>query len=478
MNKLILFSIAIVSMAMFSASCGKGNGAKASSDSDHVLAATTEEQPRDPNRMWCGEHDVYEDECYICHPELKPSDGHDDGHGHAQSEDSGAPGASTLMCKEHRLPEQECGICRPDALSTVPIGQGLKVRFASKASISKAGIVLGQPASATSGGGQELLGQVSFNRNQLANVTPLVTGVVVEVHKDVGDVVQAGDTLASVQSPEIAQVTSEYLKAAAEARLASQSLSREQDLFKKEISARQDLEAAQAASAVSQSAVNESRQHLLNLGLTQAEVDTAVKGRAASVVPVRAPFAGTVIARTAVHGSAVEPGVALFQVADLSAMWMQLSVPESRLASVHAGAQIQARFDAYPEKSFDGTIEWIAPAIDGQSRMVQARAVIANPEGLLKDGLFGRATIAGLVKEDEVTVPASAVQDVDGRQVVFRRIEDDLYETRLVEAGPAVDGRITILAGLALEDEIVTEGSNIMKSEFLKERLGAGCAEH
>ncbi len=249
-------------------------------------------------------------------------------------------------------------------------------------------------------------------------------------------------------------------------------------MFKKEISARQDLEAAQAASAVSQSAVNESRQHLLNLGLTQAEIDAAAKGRAASVVSVRAPFAGTVIARTAVRGSAVEPGVALFQVADLSAMWMQLSVPESRLASVHAGAQIQVRFDAYPERAFDGTIEWIAPAIDGQSRMIQARAVLANPEGLLKDGLFGRATIAGLAKEDEVTVPASAVQDVDGRQVVFRKIEDDLYETRLVEAGPAADGRIPILAGLALQDEIVTEGSNIVKSEFLKERLGAGCADH
>jgi cobalt-zinc-cadmium efflux system membrane fusion protein len=436
---------------------GKEKGA---ADKDKVSA-----DERDPDRLWCKEHGLYEDECLLCHPELK------------DKESAGGGSASNaLFCKEHSVPEIECGICHPDRLADLDVGEGMKVRFATKASPGKAGVVMGTPVASGGGAAQELLGQVAFNGNSLALVTPLGGGVVMEVRKDVGEEVEVGEILATVQSPDLATVRSEYRRVLAEARLAQQTLAREQDLHRREISARQDLEQAQAAAAVADAAASESRQHLLNLGLSSKEIESG--GDFVSALPVRAPFSGTIIQRSAVQGTAVQPGDALFTVVDLSSMWMQLSVPESQLSAMQVGSLVQARFEAYPGISFEGEISWVSPTIETKTRMLQARAVLANPQGLLKEGLFGRASLAGLAERAGLTVPAGAVQDIDGKVVVFRKLEADLFETRLVETGLAHDGSIAVLAGLAPGDEIVTEGSYVMKSELLKSRMGAGCTDH
>ena len=156
---------------------------------------------------------------------------------------------------------------------------------------------------------------------------------------------------------------------------------------------------------------------------------------------------------------------------------MQLSIPETQLSAVPVGSQVQARFDAYPGISFEGEIAWISPTVNPDTRMLQARAVLANPQGLLKEGLFGRASLSGFVERSGLTVSTEAVQHVDGKAVVFRKLQDDLFESRLITTGAAHDGSIIVLAGLAPDDEIVTEGSYIVKSEFLKARLGAGCTD-
>ena len=437
---------------------------------------TAQVAPRDPNRLWCNEHGVYEDECYICHPELKetaPSG--EASQSTPEGVDRAARTTAALMCKEHGVPEAECGICHPDLLAELPAGKGLKVRFASGASASKAGVTTSVPFASPGGTPQELAGQITFNRNSLAAVTPLVGGVVVEVLKDVGDTVNAEDVLAVVKSVDVAKAKSEYAKAVAEGRLAHQVYEREKTLHEREISARRDMEEAQAVLAVSQSAIEEARQHLLGLGLSDAEAKGAAA--ASSLLPVRSPLSGTVVERKAVQGTAVEPGEELFQVADLSSVWMQLSVPETRLVELNTGAPVRARFDAYPGMIFEGEVQWIAPRINPDTRMLEARAVFPNAQGLLKDGLFGHASLGNAAEGAPLTVPSSAVQDVDGQSVVFRKLEDDLYETR-VEVGAVQDGRVVVLAGLAPGEELVTEGSYVMKSELLKARLGAGCTDH
>lgn len=488
MNTFGRYSLLIVAAGLYAAlveGCDKTAPAGQERPAGRTVSKEVPEAERDPNRLWCNEHGVYEDECYICHPELKPKEGgerkqaHGD-HAHDESEhDHSADAGAALYCKEHRLPEAECGNCRPDALARTPIGGGLKVRFASDAATAKAGVATDSPSAANGGAAREFLGSVSFNRNHLAEISPVTPGVVIDVLKDVGDTVKAGEVLSTLRSPEIAAVRKEMKDALAEARLAGQTLAREQDLFNREISARKDLEEAQAAAALRQSAIDEARQHFFSLGLSDADIETVMSAeKVEPTLPVRAPFDGTIVSRNAAKGKSVSTGDSLFHIADLSTMWMQFSVPENALASVKAGTPIQARFEAYPGVSFEGEVRWIAPSVDPQTRLILARAELPNPQAMLKDGLFGRVTLAHARQSGGLSIPETAIQNVDGRAVVFRKLEADLYETRPVELGPADDGRVLVLAGLGAEDRVVTEGSYVVKSELLKSRLGAGCADH
>jgi cobalt-zinc-cadmium efflux system membrane fusion protein len=347
----------------------------------------------------------------------------------------------------------------------------MKIRFASVDSPIKAGVSTAHPAS-TAAIPQEFLGQVTFNQNRHAAVSPLGSGVIVDVLRETGDLVTAGEVLATIRSAELAAAKSALRKAKAEAALARQTLQREKNLHDRRISARQDFEQAQAAVAVAESAVAEAQQHLKSLGASEHSEDED------ALLRVRAPFTGTIIERRALRGAAAAPGDTLFLIADLSSMWMELSVPEKLLAAVQAGGPISARFDAYPGLAFEGSIQWISPSLDPQTRMLQVRAELPNPQGLLKHGLFGRARLAGSTVGGMVSVPASALQEVDAATVVFRKLEDDLFEARRVEVGVRDGVRAFITAGLAPDEAIVTEGAYIVKSELLKARLGAGCTDH
>lgn len=417
---------------------------------------------RDPNRLWCGEHNTYEDECTICHPELAE-----------KKSDSGPTSAAGLLCKEHHVPEIECGICHPERVAGMTVGSGMKVRFTSAESTIKAGVVTALPP-ASSVTSRDLLGEVRFDQSKLVVLSPLTDGVIREVLKDVGDVVASGEVVATIQSAAVAEARSALQKAGAAAELARQTLKREKDLFARQISARQDLEQAEAAVSVAQSEVGEATQRLQSLGLS---AEDAAKGDRQGLLSVRAPFNGTIIERTATPGTAATAGDALFRLADLSTMWMVLSVPENMLAAVQTGGHVAARFDAYPGLAFEGGVRWVSPSVDPDTRMLQARVELPNPQGLLKDGLFGRASLSGSGSAAVISVPAAAIQDVDGTTVVFRKLEDDLFEARRVEVGARDGLNATVLAGLSPDEAIVTEGSYIVKSELLKARLGAGCTD-
>ncbi|MCL4218121.1 MAG: efflux RND transporter periplasmic adaptor subunit, partial [Candidatus Hydrogenedentes bacterium] len=428
------------------------------------------QEERDPNRLWCNEHDLYEDECLICHPELA-----DD-----EKSSSAGPQAKSdqLWCNEHNVAENECGICQPQRLAELPVGNGLKVRMGSASSLDKAGVTTGLPGSNAPAMMGEMFGEIRLNENQVAAVTPLGSGVITEILVDVGESVEAGQLLATLNSPTVAEGKSAYRKALAEVELRQQTFAREQFLVEQEISARQDIETASAALASARSEAEYARQNLLNLGFAEAEVRAMGGGNSDSRMLIRAPFSGTIVERTAVAGAAVNAGDPLFRVADLSLMWMELSVPENRLAQLKEGMQLAARFDAYPSMVFEGTVTWIGYRIEPATRMIEVRATLPNAQHLLKAGMFGKASLGGAGASAGVQVPQDAVQLVDGRPVIFAKLDDTLYETRLIETGVVANGRVAVLAGLSPIEEIVLGESHVLKSEFLKARLGAGCADH
>ncbi|MBI4559584.1 MAG: efflux RND transporter periplasmic adaptor subunit [Candidatus Hydrogenedentes bacterium] len=427
-----------------------------------ITAAT--ETSRDPNRLWCGEHGVYEDECEICHPELASK---------KKTRES-----EELQCPEHHLPEHECGICHPEETKGLTPGQGLKIRFATAESAGRAGVETVLLEHGHAFNSLEVLSRVSYNQNRLAHVTTLVPGIIQNVLVEAGAAVSQGQVLLEIASTEVAEAKSEYLTALATQSLKSLVFQRERDLVAKDISTLQEFQQAQAENETAQIAARNAQQKLLNLGFSEAQVKETAKSRSSgSLLPLRAPFAGTVVDRSAVIGERVEPGQTLVSIADLSTMWLEISIPENQLTQAGVGNTVQAEFDGLSNQRFEGYVSWLDTRVDEPTRTVKARAEVTNLDGRLRHGMFGRVHIERGAMEGAAQLPFDAVQRFDGQPFVFVQLADDLYEVRRVELGGKHDDHVEVLAGLSPQDRIVTARSFVVKSEFLKSRLGAGCVD-
>lgn len=437
---------------------------------------------KDEKRLYCEEHGLYEDECFLCHPELKKVSGSDgSGQGTAGKSDvdrNSIKAGGGLLCKEHKVPEHECGICHPDLLKALEAGRGMKIRFASNASASKAGVETGKASEESGASGPAFLSRVTYNQNKFAHITSLAPGVVQRVQVDFGSQVKKGQVLVEIASPDIARAKADYLSSLSELSLKETVYKREKGLADKQVSSKQESDLAEAEYRRARTDAATHRQQLLSYGFAEDEISALSKNPTTSaVLQIRAPFTGTIVDRMAVVGEAVSSEKPLFQLADLSTMWLELSIPADAFASVKVGDPVAAGFDGLPGVQLPGKLIWISSAVDGTSRMLKARAEIQNPGMVLKDGLFGKAHLPMASPGKRMGLPSGAVQRIDGEDVIFVKLEEDLYEIRKVWMEEGEAGRVSILTGVSPNDEVVVAGSYTMKSEFLKSRLGAGCTD-
>jgi membrane fusion protein, heavy metal efflux system len=445
---------------------------------------------QDKDRPYCTEHYLYEDECFLCDPTLAKAatlespDSHVDVSMTVLKNLDGPTSAELsdrsegLFCNEHGVFENECGICHPDLVGKKPVGEGMKVRFSSPESAKKAGVETGHAKQGTVNIGESTLGRLSFNMNNLALVSPYADGVIRKVYVESGQVVKKGDLLAELNSPSVADAKSALIKALVSEKQANLAFKRESYLLENKVATKQDYENAQAKHSTSLSEVERSRQQLQNIGLTKEEIKQVEKTQSASsILPLRAPFDGSVVDRHAVLGATGEMGTPLFQVADLSTMWLELSVSESHAVQLQTGSEVQAKFEAFPNETFTGELIWISSQIDESTRMVNARVLMPNTDKRLKSGLFGRALIAENKEQSSLTVPSDAIQTIDGQTIIFAKLEEDLYEARVVKTGPVHEGKTSVMQGILQEDEIALSESYILKSELLKGKLGVGCVD-
>lgn len=434
---------------------------------------------QDKNRLYCKEHSLYEDECFLCHPELRkrdaaPADGKPD----ASIDGEAKPTAAALMCKEHRVPEQECGICHPELLSQNKPGQGLKVRLPSPESAAKAGVVVSTPGVDTMSQGVECFAEITFNQNKLAQITPLVGGIVKSVEVDLGNRVKQGDLLARVTSVAIGEAQSAYVKALAEDRLRDKTLERERSLRAQRISSEKDLQEAEAAHQGAMAAVQQGKQQLMVLGFDEQQIQALAEQKGTpGVLELRAPFDGEIVERTAVQGAMVEMGKPLFTLADTTALWAMVNIPESQISKVQVGQKVELTIESLPGQTFTGKLTWLSAKVDERTRMARGRAEVSNADGLLKAQMFARARIVTSNSDRAVNVPQSALQNVSGTTVVFVKSSEDIFEARPVQLGAKHNGNVEIVTGLKADEQVVVAGSFALKSQFLISRLGAGCVD-
>lgn len=419
---------------------------------------------RDMTRLYCEEHGLYEDECFLCHPELRAS---------VPADSSSA----VVFCKEHGVDEHKCGICHPELAATLVPGEGLQIRFASATSAALAGIESAALASAASTDGISAVGELGYNMDRMARITSPVDGVIKSVQTDVGATVSAGKALVSIASPHVAELRGELARAQAEELVASQNVEREEKLFEQRAVSAQELADARARHQSARAATRSARQSLRDLGLTEADIAAFMRDDAdESGLALRSPFAGTVVERNATLGDVVKSGDVLFELADLDVMWLTLAVTETDAARIRVGNRVDVRVESL-QRDFAGRVTWISSNLDEATRMARVRAEIPNRDHALRAGMFVTARISVSDDRSSLMIDRDSVYRIDGRTFVFVQISDDLYELRCVEARPASADRVQLVAGLNGSEHVVTKQSYLVKSEFQKSRLGAGCVD-
>ncbi len=328
------------------------------------------------------------------------------------------------------------------------------------------GVQLATAGPARIAGTLSLMGEVALNQDRSVVVTPRLAGAVQAVHANAGDRVQRGQLLAVIVSPALAEQRAELLAAEKRLALARQTHEREHKLWQDKISAEQDYLASRQALQEAEISVEALRQKLAALGATAA---AGTQGLAR--LEVRAPIAGVIVDKKISAGEALRDDAAIFQLADLSSVWVTLAVPAQDLARLQNGAQARVTSTAF-EAEGQGRVTHVGALVGEQSRSATARVLLPNPQGLWRPGLPVSVALSQDAAAVAVAVPADALQTLDGRTVVFVR-RGQQFEAVPVQTGRADGRQVEILQGLSGGERVAAKNSFVVKAE-----LGKGEAGH
>ncbi|MCJ0765063.1 efflux RND transporter periplasmic adaptor subunit [Variovorax terrae] len=285
---------------------------------------------------------------------------------------------------------------------------------------------------------------------RLVRIVPPLAGRIVRLHKMLGDPVQAGDLLLTLDSADLSAAHSDATKAQAALGLARKNLARQQELAQAEIAAQKDLEQAQSDFAQAESEARRARTRLAQLGAAPGA------GSAREYV-LRAPISGRVIELAgAAGGYWNDTNAPVMTVADLSSVWLAASVSERDLASVFVGQKARIELNAYEGQAFEGTVRYVGEVLDADTRTVKVRVAVDNRAGRFRPGMFARAVFSGPAHQ-AVVVPASALVQSGLYTRVFVEKAPFRFEPRVVKAGAVLGDRVEIVSGLQAGERIVVK---------------------
>lgn len=324
-------------------------------------------------------------------------------------------------------------------------------------------------------------GQVDFNQDRLAHVSPRIPGRVHEARARLGQRVRRGEVLAMLDSIELGRAKAEYLQAKAREQLTRENLAREESLYADRISSEKEMLAAKAAHIEADAELRNAEETLHLYGLSDGEVASVTyENPGRSLFPIRAPLSGKIVEKHVTVGELVTPERNLFSLADLSEVWVWIDIYERDLQQVHLDDDVAVRVDAYPELEFGGTVSYLSDRVDVDTRRVRARIDVANPEERLRPGMFAQVELTdphesgGEAPAPVLVVPEEALQRDGDVTIVFVDLGQGRYERREVKTGRKSGRSVEVIEGLALGETIVSAGAFFLKSELAKDELGEG----
>jgi cobalt-zinc-cadmium efflux system membrane fusion protein len=357
-----------------------------------------------------------------------------------------------------------------------------KVRLAAPETARRAGIEAVTVTARPLPHAVRATGVIELDPRRVARLSSIVPGRIRTAAKIPGDEVYAGEVLAVIDSTELGEAKARLRHAAALVDLREKTWAIERELAAGNVSSRREAIAAEAALAEAKIERDRARQELRTVGIAPDAIERIERGEdLEAALAIRAPFAGTVIERSAAAGEGIDTARVLFVVADLTRLVFSLDLAEKDFAEVEPGARVLLTPDGFPGEVFRGKVISRGAVIDPATRTVRALAEVKNvPRGgkrVLLPGMFGRAEVVVREAEEALLVPREAVQWEGCHHVVFLEVREGFYQTRPVELGIAAGPFQEIRSGLSPGDRVVTTGSYLLKTEILKGSIGAGCCD-
>jgi cobalt-zinc-cadmium efflux system membrane fusion protein len=316
----------------------------------------------------------------------------------------------------------------------------------------------------------DLTGELAADPDRSAQLAARVPGRIVDVRVKEGQRVKALQTVAILESPELARARATLASAGARLKVARLNADRLRGLEAKSLASGQEASAAEAEAAALDAEAGAARQTLSALG---QGADAAISGSAR--VTIQTPISGFVLSRDAVRGQSVNAEHVVAVIGDLEHAYFLARLFEKDLARVKPGAGAEVRLNAYPNEVFEGEVEAVGKQLDPAARTVTARILVRNHNDLLKVGLFGTARVvagAATVQRRHVVVPLSAITQLPEKNVVFVLQPDGDFEVHPVTLGGSAAGRVEVLSGLREGERVVVDGVFTLKSAVLKGTFG------
>ena len=303
-----------------------------------------------------------------------------------------------------------------------------------------------------------LTGAVAYNAFKTTPVISQVGGPVSRILVVPGEHVREGQAMLDVSSPDYSQLLDAYLKAADSQRLASKNFTRAQELYAHHAIAEKDLEQAESDRNQAQADLNAAEQGMKILGIK--DPSRLATAPSSAQIPVLAPISGEVVERLVSPGQVVQAGqTQAFTISDLSTVWVLANVYQADLAFVKSGDDVVVQTDAYPG-SFHGKISYVSPALDPNTRTLQARIIVDNPGEKLKRDMYCTVTVTAGSIANVVAVPDSSVlRDDNNQPFVYVSTSAKQFGRRDVDLGESQNGQTRILKGISVGEKVVGDGS-------------------
>jgi membrane fusion protein, heavy metal efflux system len=326
-------------------------------------------------------------------------------------------------------------------------------------------IRVGEPSWAEVGASITVAGRVDVDITRITRIGSPVMGRITSLEVQEGEQVRQGQLLALLNSTGLSNSQLEMLKAVSQKSVAQRAVERAQILVKADVIGSAELQRREAELAQATAELDAARDELALLGMPEAEIAELEKTRAIkSVARLTATQDGTLLQRKVALGQVIQPADTVFEIADLSNLWLVADVPEQEAGNLVRGYSVDAEVGAFPGRTIHGTLSFVSATVDPDTRTVRVHMDFPNPGHRFKPAMLATMTLKDQRERRQVVPGAAVVREQDAYHV-FVQVDNDTFVLRPVTLGQESGGSVVLLDGLRPGEKIVTDGAFHLNNE-------------